>query len=312
MTLHHRVIGIDISKNHLDLHDSAIGRTWRMANSPGAIADWLDGLDEPDPFIVFEATGGYDFDLWQALEARGCRFARVNPAQARAFARAQGYLAKTDRIDAAMLAEMGLRLGLEPTPPSCPNRLDLQALARRRSQLVEIAKQEKTRLKQARDPYIAHTIETLLATFKQAIREIETRIAELVRSSQDLAGDYRLMTSVPGVGPVTATALLALMPEIGTISRTAVAALAGLAPINNDSGNKRGHRTIRGGRREVRRNLYMAAVAAIRGNTPFAAFHKSLRDRELPPKVAIVAVARKILVILNAIIRTRTPYTCKA
>lgn len=308
MTLHHRVIGCDVSKDHLDLHDSANGQTWRMANSSEAISDWLAGLQDDEGFIVFEATGGYDTELWLALQQAGRSFARVNPAQARAFAQARGYLAKTDRIDAAMLAEMGRCLELRPTPATCPRRLDLQALGRRRTQLVEIAKQEKTRLKQARDPYIARTIQDLLATLKQPIKDIEARIAALVRATPKLAGDYALLTSVPGIGPVTATTLLALMPEIGCIPRRAIAALAGLAPINNDSGRKRGQRTIRGGRREVRRNLYMAAVAAISTNSRFAVFYRTLKDRALPTKVAIVAVARKMLVTANAIIRTRTPF----
>jgi transposase len=308
MTLHHRVIGCDVAKDHLDLHDSASGQTWRMANSPEAIGDWLAGIECDEAFIVFEATGGYDTELWLALQQAGRSFARVNPAQARAFARARGYLAKTDRIDAAMLTEMALRLGLEPTPATCPRRLELQVLGRRRIQLVETAKQEKTRLKQARDPYIAHTIQAMLALIKQIIKDIEARIAALVRTTPDLAGDYTLLTSVPGIGPVTATTLLALMPELGHSPRRAIAALAGLAPINNDSGKMRGHRAIRGGRREVRRTLYMAAVAAITTTSRFADFYRTLKDRGIPSKVALVAVARKMLVTANAIIRTRKPF----
>ena len=308
MTLHHRVIGIDVSKDHLDLHDTAGGKTWRMANRPEEIGQWLVGLEDGEAFVVFEATGGYDTELWLALQDKGRGFARVNPAQARAFARARGYLAKTDRIDARMLAEMGLRLQPAPTPVTCPQRLELQALGRRRTQLVDMRKQEKTRLKQTREPELASDIEDHLAWLTRSIKAIETRIDRLIRTTVELADNYRLIISVPGIGPVTAATLLALMPEIGQTTRRAVAALAGLAPINNDSGRKRGKMTIRGGRREVRRNLYMAAVAAIRGNNQFAAFYRSLKDRGMPNKVALIAMARKMIVTVNAIVKTRTPF----
>lgn len=308
MTLPHRVIGIDVSKDHLDLFDSADDRTWRIANTSDLVEEWLATLEGDEAFVVFEATGGYDTELWLALEAGDHSFARVNPAQARAFARARGYLAKTDRIDARMLAEMGLRLDLEPTPASCPRRLDLQALGRRRTQLVDMRKQEKTRLKQVRQSGLVSDIEDHIAWLTRAIKAIETQIADLIKATPELADDYRLITSVPGIGSVTAATLLALMPEIGQTTRRVVAALAGLAPINDDSGRKRGHRAIRGGRREVRRNLYMAATAAVRGTNRFATAYRAMRQRGLAHKLAIIAIARRMLIAANAIVRTRTPF----
>lgn len=311
MTLHHRVIGIDVSKDHLDLYDSASEQSWRIANRLEAIGSWLAGIEGEEAFVVFEATGGYDTELRLSLEANGRSFARINPARARAFAHARGYLAKTDRIDARMLAELGLRLQPAPTPVSCPQRLELQALGRRRTQLVDMRKQEKTRLKQVREPEVVGDIEDHIAWLGRSIKAVESRIARLIRATPELARDYRLITSVPGIGPVTATTMLALMPEIGQATRRAVAALAGLAPINNDSGRKRGHRTIRGGRRQVRQNLYMAAIAAVRGTSRFAVAYRSMRMRGLAHKVAIIAIARRMLITVNAIVRTRTPFAAQ-
>ena len=308
MTLYHHVIGIDVSKGHLDLYDSGLEKAWRIANTHQAIEHWLAGLENEKAFVVFEATGSYDTELRLALEARGRSFARVNPAQARAFARSRGYLAKTDRIDARMLAEMGLRLTPRPTTPSCPKRGELQDLSRRRDQLVDMVKQEKTRLKQTREANLADGIRDHLDWLARNIKQIEVRIASLIKATPELAAGYRLLTSVPGIGPVTAAALLALMPELGHVTRRAVAALAGLAPINKDSGNKRGQRMISGGRRQVRRNLYMAALAACRHNNRFGIFYRSLRGNGLKPKAALIAVARKIITIANAIMRTKAPF----
>lgn len=308
MRLHHRAIGIDVSKAHLDLHDSASQQSWRMPNEAAALATWAATLPTASVLVVFEATGGYDTELRLALEAAGRPFARVNPAQARAFALARGYLAKTDRIDARMLAELGQCLDLEPTPPGCPQRRELQAFGRRRTQLVEMRKQEKIRLRQVREPEIAGCLRDHIAWLTRAIKAIEDRIETLIRSSSELDGDYRLMTSVPGIGKVSAATLLALMPEIGRTTRRGIAALAGLAPMNNDSGKSRGQRTIKGGRREVRRNLYMAAVSASRRDDRFGRYYRSLTTRGMAAKPALIAVARKMLVTVNAIIKTRTPF----
>lgn len=306
MTLYHRVIGIDVSSRHLDLFDSASAKTWQLANERAALDDWLSELGGAEAFVVFEATGGYDAVLRAALEASGRPFARVNPAQARAFAQACGYLAKTDRIDARMLAEMGQRLEPRPDTPGCPKRRELQALGRRRAQLVSMRAEEKTRLKQTAETDLAQNLRDHIEWLTRAIKDIERRIQTLIAETEATDQDYKLITSVPGIGPVTATTLIAMMPELGQLSRRAVAALAGIAPLNNDSGIRRGQRTIKGGRREVRRNLYMAAVAATRGASRFAQFYRNLKARGLPSKVALVATARKILVTLNAMLKTRT------
>ena len=311
MTLPHIVIGCDISKAHLDLFDAGQGKAHRIANERHAIAAWLAGLGRRDVFVVFEATGGYDAGLSRMLEDADIAFARVNPARARDFARAAGYLAKTDTVDARMLAEMGSRLDLEPEPVSCPQKRRLYGLLRRRDQLVEMRKQEKTRLKQTAEGDIADDIIDHIDALTRRIKHFEQAIAALIETDTGLKDDYRLVSSIPGIGPVTATALLGLMPELGQVTRRAVAALAGLAPLNNDSGLKRGHRSIKGGRRRVRQALYMAAVVATRGDNRFAGFYRTLRSRGAPAKVALIAVARKLLVTANAIMKTRAPFSAQ-
>lgn len=297
-------IGIDVSKDHLDIF---AGSARRIPNTLEAIAGFLDQL-EGSPLVAFEATGRYDRLLQQQLQAAGVGFVRVNPLHARAFARATGRLAKTDAIDARLLAAMAQALSLTPQPPVELERHELADLHRRRAQLVGCRQQERTRLHTA-SPAIAPGIAEHLSWLEAQIKRIETEIAERIRRSQALAQAALLLRSIPGVGPVAATALLALMPELGQRSAKTIAALAGLAPINRDSGQFRGQRTIGGGRAEVRMALYMAAVTAMRSNTRLAASYSALTGRGKPAKLALIAVARKIIVTANAILKTGTPFT---
>ncbi len=308
MTIPCNVIGCDVSKDRLDLHDWQAGKDTHIANTPTAISRWLGTLDTGTVCVVFEATAPYDGALGQALETAGITAYRVNPAQARHFAKSMGYLAKTDTLDARMLAQMCVRLDLRPSPIMCPQRRRLQALSRRRDQLVEMRKQERTRLKQAGDDIVCTSLKASIDRLTSEIGHIEAVIAELVDNTPDMADAYALITSIPGIGKVTAAILIGLMPELGTIPRRKISALAGLAPINNDSGLKRGQRTIRGGRRRVRQALYMAAIAAITKNNLYADQYKKLRKTGKPAKVALVAIARKILITANAITRTQTPF----
>lgn len=312
MTIPCFYIGCDIAKDHLDFYDPRSRQAQRIANTDTAIAGWLDGLEVEGILVVFEATGPYDRGLRQALTRAGIVAARVNPAHARHFAKSMGYLAKTDTIDARMLAEMGQRLQPDPTPSVCPQRRRLRDLSCRRDQLVEMRKKEKTRLKQTSHDVLDQSIGTHIDWLSSEIKHIENTIGALIGNVEHLNQDYRLISSVPGIGPVTATLLLALMPELGTITRRAIAALAGVAPINNDSGKRRGQRSIRGGRQRVRRAIYMAAIAAITHDNSFAVYYRSLRKTGKPAKVAIIAVARKILVTANAIVRTKKPFSLPA
>ncbi len=309
MSLHLDYIGIDIAKAHLDVFDPKAGHL-RLANTAAAIAGWTATLAGRSVFVVLEATGHYDSALRHGLHAADLAHARINPMQARRFAEATGRLAKTDRIDAAMLAELGRCLKPTTRPVRSQARDTLAGLHKRRDQLVQQRAAETVRLGETaglpeavRANLIAH-----LDWLKAAIKALQDEIDALIQNETELAGQARLMTSTPGIGPVTATTLLALMPELGQRSSGTIAALAGLAPFNCDSGLHKGVRRIRGGRPRVRRALYMAALAAARANTRYRAVFNRLVNAGKPKKLALITVARKLLVTLNAMLRDQKPY----
>jgi transposase len=307
MIIHPGFVGIDISKDFLDVFDGSVGAVRRIDNRPEAIDRLIAGWAGREVFVLFEATGRYDKALRQALSAAGIAFARVNPARARDFARSIGLLAKTDAIDARMLAAMAqcLRPGADGT--SDPAREQLADLHKRRDQLVACRKQERTRMA-ATGADLLDELMQHIAWLDQAIQRIDRRITVLIAGQPGLHVAQRLMRSVPGIGPVCAATLLALMPELGSRSPKAIAALAGLAPFNVDSGKFRGARKIHGGRRRIREALYMAAVSVTRTKSRFARTYRAMREARKPAKVALVAVARKLLVTLNAIIREQQPF----
>lgn len=307
MKIHPGFVGCDVSKHHLDIFDGFHDAHRRVANATEAIAEWLAGLGERDVFVVFEATGRYDRKLVGALAERGIRFARVNPARARDFARALGLMAKTDAIDARMLAAMGQCLDPEATPPGEEERERLACVHKRRDQLVAMRQQEKLRLAEVDDCESA-SLWRHLAWLNEEIAALEAERAALIRANDRFAKMEKLLRSIPGIGPVAAATLIALMSELGTCSPKAIAALAGLAPFNVDSGRFRGHRAIRGGRKRVRDALYMAAVTAARSNSRFGEYATALRQRGKPFKVAMIALARKILITANAVLREGVPF----
>lgn len=301
MTIPSASVGIDVSKTVLDVFSARRGTT-RVANRVEAIAAFVASL-EPDAFVVFEATGSYDARLCRALEAAGIRFARVNPEHARAFARATGRRAKTDAVDARMLADLGTRLAPPAAEAVDPARAALARLDRRRDQLVAMRVAERVRLAECDDDVCRADLEDHIAHLDRAIAAIEARIAAAVKADARLTRLARRLRSVPGVGPVVAARLLAALPELGHRSPKTIASLAGLAPHADDSGGRHGRRVVSGGRRRVREALYMAALAAARGKTRLAAFYRTLRDAGKPAKLALLAVARKLVVILNAVVR---------
>lgn len=305
MTLHQTFVGIDVSKAHLDVFHPRAGAS-RIANHPERLDAFAQEL-APGDIVVLEATGSYDRALCAALGAAGIGHVRVNPLRARDFARATGQLAKTDALDAHMLSRMGRALALVPGPLADPARVRLTALARRRDQLVGMRAREANHAETA-DPGIADDIARHARWLDTEIAGIQARIAELVAQDETLRTDNALLRTAPGIGPVTATTLLALMPEMGALSGKAVAALAGLAPLNRDSGTLRGTRSIGPGRKRVRMALYMAALSAIRCTLRFKAAYRALRDRGKPAKLALIAIARKLLVTLNAMIRKQAPF----
>jgi len=304
MIIHPGFVGIDVSKHHLDVfHDGCAERFANTAESVAALVGRWHGQ-----FVLFEATGCYDIQLRKALEKAGIAFARVNPARARDFARATGHLAKTDAIDARMLAAMAQSLSLARERESDPEREALARAHKRRDQLVHMRQQERTRLIECDDAVLRADLEQHLQWLDARIAQWDAEIAGLLAQSAALAQSARRLRSIIGIGPVAATTLLALVPELGSLSPKKIAALAGLAPFNADSGQFRGQRRIKGGRKRVRDALYMAAIAAARYNPRLKPLYKRLRAAGKPAKVALIAVARKLLVTANAIMRDQTEF----
>lgn len=300
------IAGCDLSRAFIDLHCLPTGKPGQIANTPEAIASWLDTL-ERDVLVVFEATSGCDGDLIAALAERGHPFSRVNPRQAREFARATGVLAKTDRVDARVLARMGAALPLPITVPVSAARSRLSDFLRRRRQLVDMRKAEKLHRHSAGQDEIAMAIEAMIDLLGRQITDLDRRIAGLIDEDATLASQARLLTAVPGIGPTVLATLLGELPELGTLCRRRIASLAGLAPHARESGTWRGTRRIWGGRRKVREALYIAALSASRYVPALVALRDRMRQKGKAPKTILIAVARQLLVILNAMLKTGTP-----
>lgn len=303
-----RFIGIDVSRSHLDIFDAAVGRPQRIANRAEAIAAFLAARPRQEVRVIYEATGAYDRGLAQALAAAGIESVRVNPARARDFARATGRLAKTDAIDARMLAAMGRAIAMPAAEARDPARDRLARLNRRRDQLIADRADEKKRRAIAVDDLERASIHTHIAWLDAEIGRLEGAIAAAIKASERLCALSRQLQTAPGIGKVTLVALLAGLPELGCRSPRRIAALVGLAPFNADSGTRRGKRRIQGGRRRVRQALYMAALAAIRKVPRFKAHYQGVAGRSGSSKAGIIAVARKLLLALNAMLRTGQPF----
>lgn len=305
MTLHQNILGVDVSKDWIDVFDPSQSREIRIKS--GLIPAFVAGLP-PETFLVLEATGGYERPLIAALESAGIAYVRVNPRHAREFARATGRLAKTDGEDARVLAEMGASLKLAPAVRVDPARRRLADLVARRADLVASITAETNRLAQAHDALIRRDIKSLIAVLQRRRLAMEKAIEAQLRSAQELdLLEVRLRTA-PGVGPAIAAILIASLPELGRIDRRQLACLAGLAPHACDSGQRRGRRKVWGGRPEARKALYTAAFVASRFNPDLKAFRDRLLAAGKPFKVAIIATARKLLTILNAMVRDQRDF----
>ena len=294
-------VGVDVAKDWLDIYHPKHGAL-RIDNNPKAAKAFAVACSKEGVRVIFEASGGYDRILRDALEDAQVRFSRVNPRQARDFARAMGVLGKTDRVDARMLAELGVRLTPPSTEPPSKASKALQAQTVRRRQLVDLRKQEITRLAQTSDAHIRADIRSLIVIFDRRIAKIERDMLQLIKLDAELAGIDAILQSAPGVGPIVSATLLAELPELGRIDRRAVAALAGLAPVARDSGKRSGPRSISGGRPAVRTILYIAGLHASRTEPNFRTFRDRLQQAGKMPKMAIIATARKLLVTLNAMV----------
>jgi transposase len=301
------ILAIDISKDHLDT--DALPSPWRrrLKNDADGIAVIVATARQRHAFVVFEATSVYDRRLMAALEAAHVPFHRANPRKAREFARAAGILAKTDSVDAAMLAQYAARLDLKAHRPLPDSRKALRILVDRRAQLVEMRKQEQTRLQQTDDADVRAEMTAAVAGIAARIAIYDAKIKALLQADPQLKQAARLLITSPGVAALTAATLLAHMPELGHASAKSIAALAGLAPLARDSGRWRGQRRIWGGRRQVRRLLFLAARHAAK-SPRFSAFADKLRHAGKAPKAVLIAVARKLLVALNAMLKTQTHF----
>lgn len=259
---------------------------------------------------MLEATGGYEVIVAAALASANLPLAVVNPRQIRDFARAIGRLAKTDALDAEVNALFAERVRPEPRPLAGADSRSLAELVARRRQVVEMIGMESNRLHQAGNPRVQRMLRATLKTLTAQLAELDHDIDDAIKRSPIWQAADDLLTSVPGVGDITAHTLIADLPELGRLDRRRIAALVGVAPINRDSGQMRGKRAIAGGRIDVRNALYMATLAAIRWNPIISRHYKGLVDRGLPKKVALVACMRRLLGILHAIMRTRTLWQC--
>ena len=302
-------VGIDVAKDRLDIHLLPSGQAFSIPNDEAGTSRLLARLAAlPTALVVLEATGGYEAPLAAALAAEALPVAVVNPRQIRDFARAMGRLAKTDRVDAAVIASFAERIRPEPRPlPDADARVLAELVARRR-QVLGMVVMETNRRRSARDPRVRAAIDATLALLRSQVAGLDADIDGLVRASPAWREVEGLLTSVPGIGGVTARTLIAELPELGSLDRRKAAALVGVAPVNRDSGLQRGYRAIAGGRTSVRNALFMATLVAVRRNAVLRAHYVALLARGRPKKVALVACIRRLLGILNAILRTRTPW----
>jgi transposase len=301
-------VGIDVAKAWLDLAVRPSGMQWRIANAETELPALVARLGTLAPqLVVLEATGGYERNVVAALATAGLPVVVINPRQVRDFAKATGRLAKTDQLDAHILAHFAEAVHPEPRPLSDVATQQLAALLERRNQLVVMLTAEKNRQQQA-VTNVRPLIEAHIAWLTAALDELNRDLDTALRASPLWREREELLRSVPGVGPILALTLLADLPELGSLGHKQLAALVGVAPLNRDSGSLRGKRLIWGGRARVRSALYMSALSAVRYNSVLRAFWTRLREQGKPPKVALVACMHKLLTILNAMLKHQTPW----
>ena len=300
-------IGVDISKDHLDAHRMSDGASRRFANHKAGQTALIAGIGEPEAVhqarIVYEPTGPYHRAFERRLADAGCALVKVNPRQARRFAEATGRLAKTDRLDAAMLARMGALLELEARPVRSPVLNDLKDLHMAREALVKNRTAARNRAKNLTLPILKRHNAEQLRQIERQIAALENQIMALIEADPELARRFDILVSIPGISAITAFALIIDMPELGTLGNGQAASLAGLAPIARQSGQWIGRSFIRGGRANVRHALYMPALVAMRFNPQLKAKYDQLIAAGKPAKKAITAIMRKLVVLANALLR---------
>lgn len=304
-------VGIDVCKARLDLHLRPAQQSLSVSNDAAGIAVLLrelqHGCSAASTLVVIEATSRLHLPVVAALATAGYAVAVVNPRQTREFARACGTLAKTDELDAAVLALFAERIRPQVRPLPSQQAEELDALSTRRRQLIEMIVAEKNRLSSAGKP-LHRSINEHIRWLQRRLKQLDDDLDTIIRSSDAWRAKDDLLQSFQGIGPVIARTLVIELPELGQLSEKQLAALAGVAPLNRDSGSYRGKRSIWGGRAAVRTALFMAAMTSVRHNPVIRLFYQRLRAAGKPPKVALVAVMRKILTILNAMLKSSTPW----
>jgi len=307
-----KYVGIDVSKDKLDVAVLGEPKEQQVDNCEIGIMDLVKQMQELEPeLIVVEATGGYQRAVVDGLFRSGLAVAVVNPSRVRKFARACGLLAKTDKLDAQMLAVFGERVKPRVYEGKDEKERELSGLLVRRRQLEEMLKAEKNRLRTIQ-PSLQGSVERIIACLQAEKKLVEEQIRQYMTQHSEWQAEREILESAPGVGPVTTATLLADLPELGKLDGKKIAALVGVAPMNHDSGKKRGYRKTKGGRADVRSVLYMSTLVACRYNPVIKAQYENLLKRGKEKKVAITACMRKLLVILNAMRRDRQPFHCSA
>jgi transposase len=301
-------VGIDVSKDSLDVAVLGEEQGWQVDNAPNGIAKLVQQMENLQPeLVVVEATGGYQRAVVEALFVADLAVAVVNPARVRQFARACGLLAKTDKLDARLLAVFGQRVQPKLYEGKSEAEKQLSALLVRRKQVEEMLKAEQNRLRTV-SPSLRASVERIIAILKEEKKRLDEQIRELMHEQKTWQEQMEILGSAPGVGMVTTATLLAELPELGKMDRKKIAALVGVAPMNYDSGKKRGYRKTKGGRTDVRSVLYMSTLVATRYNPVIRTQYQHLLKRGKEKKVALTACMRKFLTILNAMLRDQQPF----
>lgn len=305
-------VGIDVAKNSFDLHILEDKKDMHFEYQPQQVKQCVKHLLKLEVgLIVLEATGGYEISLVSELQTAGLPVAVVNPRRIRDFAKASGTLAKTDKLDATVMARFGATL-----QPPISRKIDaktrrMRALVARRNQLVKMHTAENNRMEHAFDKAVVQSVQTILKTVNREIEKVERQINDFISQQPELKQKAEILKSAKGIGDTTASMLVSELPELGQVSKKAIASLVGVAPMNRDSGQFRGKRMTGGGRRLVRSRLYMPTLVAIRYNPAIKKYYQHLLSQGKPKKVAIIAAMRKLLIILNTMTKNNQPWTEK-
>lgn len=301
---HCSIAGIDVSKATLDIAITGLSEVKHIAYQAKEIKNIITWFKKHEvTLVVIEATGGLEWPVIEQIDAAGVQWHRCNPRQARDFAKAKGQLAKTDKIDARILADYGLTMQLKMHELPCKSRQKLTSWVRRYDQLSKMLMAEKCRLDRCREPGVVGCIKQMIEQLEQQIKYVAMQMQEIIEQDEQMQKDKILLITVPGVGELTSWRLVALLPELGRCNRQQIARLIGVAPINRDSGQHKGKRMTGGGRRDVRRMLYMATIVAMKHNPVIRARYEHLLGKGKAKMVALIACMRKLITLLNTMIR---------